>query len=475
VSNAGWLWLKRKVFWADRNAHPGSLVGHLIRLASVWFILALVVTSVTLTGFFHQAQLERFQQNVGQLADNLYSDTDLDMDGKIVPPSFFDTRTQRVYSGLYWQVSEVGANGEVVVQSRSRSLWNDDVPVPANVLADIRATPGVASFYDVTGPQGEPLRAAAIYTLIKGRAFVFVAAEDRTMMDAGVRRFGFLIAIAMVILALGSLAAIFLQVRIGLRPLFKLTGEIQDVREGRKLRLDGRYPTEIMPVANQINGFLDSNQEVLERQRTHVGNLAHALKTPLSVLLTSAQDADENLPDIVRRQTETMRGQVDHHLRRARAAARSQTMGERTPIEPVLDELAVTLEQVFRDKDVVIDWRAPEDLAFRGEKQDFQEIIGNLIENACIWCRKNIRVTAVAEADVPFMTVTVEDDGPGMPEERYEEVLKRGARLDESAPGSGLGLSIVDELVRAYGGELTFDRATIGGLKVTLKLPGARV
>ncbi len=166
-----------------------------------------------------------------------------------------------------------------------------------------------------------------------------------------------------------------------------------------------------------------------------------------------------------------MRAQVDHHLRRARAAARSQAMGERTPVEPVFDELAVMLEQVFHDKGVVIDWRAPEELAFRGEKQDLQEIAGNLLENACIWCKRKVRITAEFMDADQTMKLAIEDDGPGLDEARFEEVLKRGARLDETVPGSGLGLSIVDELVRAYGGQLQFERSVWGGLKVVAKLP----
>jgi signal transduction histidine kinase len=179
------------------------------------------------------------------------------------------------------------------------------------------------------------------------------------------------------------------------------------------------------------------------------------------------------LPDVVRRQTEVMKGQVDHHLRRARAAARvAHGLGERTPIAEVLDELAVMLERVFQSKSVEIDWRAPDELAFLGERQDLQEILGNLLENACKWCERRVRVSAGANG-MGRMIVVVEDDGPGLPADRRDEVMKRGARLDEDAPGSGLGLSIVDELTRAYGGRLTLAASDLGGLKVLLELPAA--
>lgn len=460
---AGKLW--------RRLTRKNSLVGRLIRLASVWFIFSLVITGIALTAYFHQAALQRFQLNVGQIADNLYADTDIASDGHITTPVFFDTRTNRVYSGLYWQVSEINAQGKMIDQARSRSLWSERIVVPAESLAAAKSRSGEPVFYDSLGPNKAPLRVAAIYSMIDDRAFVFLSAEDRAPMDKDVRRFALITAAALFILALGSLVAIFIQVRVGLRPLFDLTGEIADVQSGKQQRLVKTYPAEITPVATQLNAFLDYSQEVVERQRMHVGNLAHALKTPLSVLMATAGEAEGPLPETMRKQAETMRAQVDHHLRRARAAARSQAMGERTPVEPVLDELAVMLEQVFQDKGVIIDWRAPEDLAFRGEKQDLQEIAGNLLENACIWCKRKVRITAEFTTADQTMKLAIEDDGPGLDEARFDEVLKRGARLDESVPGSGLGLSIVDELVRAYGGRLHFERSPWGGLKVVAMLP----
>ncbi len=458
----------------DRLAHRrNSLVGRLIRLALAWFIFALVIIGAGLTTYFHETALHQFQTEIRQIADNLYADTDIDNSGEIVTPTFFDTRTNRVYSGLYWQVSEITAPYFLTDRAKSRSLWNSRLGLPRATLDLARRRTGDEVFYNSAGPNREPLRVAAVYSMIDKRAFVFLAAEDRRPMDAEVRTFAIITALALLALAAGSLAAIYFQVRIGLRPLFDLTGELADTQRGAQQRLTKAYPAEIQPVAAQINAFLDYSQDVVERQRTHVGNLAHALKTPLSVLITSAGNDPSPLNETVRRQAEAMRGQVDHHLRRARAAARSQSMGERTPVEPVFDELAVMLEQVFQDKGVVIDWRAPDDLAFRGERADLQEIAGNLMENACIWCQRKVRIHAGFDEVAHILDFSIEDDGPGLPEERFDEVLKRGARLDESVPGTGLGLSIVDELVRAYGGTLKFERSQLGGLKAHIRLPGA--
>ncbi|MDI7775371.1 ATP-binding protein [Asticcacaulis sp. EMRT-3] len=452
-----------------------SLVGRLIRLASAWFIFALVLTGIVLTTYFHEVTMHRFQERVGQIADSLYSVTDIDPEG-IDTSRFVDARASIIHSGLYWQVGMVDGQGQISAPVTSRSLWNEQLPLPPEVLAQARAHSGTSVFYDGTGPVGEPLRVAVIYSMVDQHAYVFMAGEDASPVAHDVRTFALLTAGALFILALGSLAAIFIQVRVGLRPLFDLTDEISHVQGGFQQRLTKTYPAEIRPVARQLNAFLDYAQEVVERQRMHVGNLAHALKTPLSVLMTAAReegagDADGPLPETVRKQAETMRAQVDHHLRRARAAARSQAMGERTPVEPVFDELAVMLEQVFQDKGVIIDWRVPDHLAFRGERQDLQEIAGNLLENACIWCKRQVRINAEFHADVQMLDMSIEDDGPGLDAARFDEVLKRGARLDESVPGSGLGLSIVDELVRAYGGALHLDRSGMGGLKITARLP----
>ncbi|MFN3229699.1 MAG: sensor histidine kinase [Asticcacaulis sp.] len=452
-----------------------SLAARLVRLALIWSLTALLLVGVGLTAFFHHAAMQRFQAGPAILAENLYALATVTPDGQVLVSPMGDARSNRVYSGLYWQVAVVDPDAKIIPLSRSRSLWDARIPVPVIVLEKFTETPGKTLFYDAVGPQGQPLRVA----VMQGRLpdvdapLLFMAAEDRSPVDQDAARFAILTAVALVLLGTGLVAAILVQVRVGLGPLFRIGQDVARVRQGKQQRLEGRYPVEIAPLAEELNALLDHNQEVVERQRTHVGNLAHALKTPLSVMLTEAGDDQNPLAAIVRKQSQVMKDQVDHHLRRARAAARSQSMGERTPVEPVVDELAVTLERVFQSKALTIDWRMDEDLAFRGERQDLQEIIGNLLENAAIWCRSRIRIKAEYSPNNSQFLLIIEDDGPGLPADRREEVLKRGARLDEKAPGSGLGLSIVDELVRAYGGKMQLLDSVIGGLKIELTLPAA--
>ncbi|MGE5565022.1 MAG: ATP-binding protein [Parcubacteria group bacterium] len=450
-----------------------SLVRRLILLAAGWSAVALLVTGILLTTAFHQASLRRFDLVLSDVAQGLLAGSTV-QDGQVVAPLLTDARALRVYSGRYWQIAEHAPGGRMHPLVRSRSLFDQELKIPPQVLADVAGAPGREFYYDTPGPMGQPLRAMAMQVSLPGRTapVILTAAEDRSPLDAEARRFAYLTAAALLILGAGILIAVMVQVRVGLRPLFDLRREVSEVRKGKTDRLEGAYPEELAPLAVELNALVSHNQEVVERQRTHVGNLAHALKTPLTVMLTEASQQPGPLADVVSHQAELMREQVDHHLRRARAAARAQAMGERTAVEPVLDELASTIERVLLPKAVVIDWRCPEDLCFRGERQDLLELAGNVIENAGKWCKGKVRVNA-APSDSERLVLTVEDDGPGLPPEKRDEVLKRGARLDESAPGSGLGLAIVDELARAYGGSLSLGDSAMGGLKVELTLPRA--
>jgi signal transduction histidine kinase len=434
-----------------------------------------VVTALVLAFLFQQAAIRRVDQGLHELIDNLvrYSTVDGQTHEVFAPP-LTDERALAAYSGRYWQIAEPGPGGRVVPLVRSYSLFDAVLKTPPDLLARFKAQPGKAIAYDTRGPLNEPLRARAQQNWLPGRPtpVIFLAAEDRSEVNRDVRGFVAATAAAFLLLGGGLIAAIVIQVRVGLRPLFDLRREVASVRRGKAERLTSAYPMELTPLADELNALVAHNQDVVERQRTHVGNLAHALKTPISVMLTEAGQRPSPLADVVARQAEAMRRQVDHHLRRARAAARAQGPGERTSMAEVLDELARTLERIFRDKGITIDWDADDALYFQGERQDLLEIVGNAMENACKWGRARVRVRAEPLGD-ERLRVTVEDDGPGLPPEGRETVIRRGARLDEDAPGSGLGLSIIDELARAYGGALALDAATLGGLRLTVDLPRA--
>lgn len=464
--------------WGRWLGRPGrSLTRRLIWLASAWIILALVLTGWTLTSQYQESALRRLGNMLLDTIDEVVIATNAGPEG-IVVAEIRDAQTDRALSGKYWAVAELEGAGGIRFIAGSPSLAGERLAVPRDLPARLRDAAGGTISYPDPGflrpPLRQPLRIAASLKSLPGRSepLVFMAAVDTTAIENDTRQFATFTWTALLILGLGLVIAVFLQVQVGLRPLFALRNEIAAVRKGRAARIARTYPVEIQPLAEQVNRLLDHNQETVERQRTHVGNLAHALKTPLSVMLAEAGSQTGDLPDMVRKQTEVMRAQVDHHLRRARAAARAQSLGERTPIAEVLDEMAVMLERVFKTKGVEIDWRAPDDLGFRGERQDLQEILGNVIENACKWSKRRVRVSA-GPTGLGQMVVVVEDDGPGLPSDQREAALERGSRMDETTPGSGLGLSIVVELTRAYGGRVTLADSDLGGLKVLLELPTA--
>ena len=444
-----------------------SLVRSLIWMAAVLGLVALITAGGVMTWFFQHSALNRIDASLNERFDDLWAGTTVEQ-GEVIGPALTDQAALRAYSGHYWQIFEPGNPLQVPI--RSRSLFDGELKPPPDAAT---LKPGARDYYNSVGPNKDPVRVAARVVSLPGAAkpVMFLVAEDRSSLDHDARRFAETALIALALVGTGLIAGVILQVRVALRPLFRLQKDVADVRKGKGDRVASDYPVELTPLASELNALLAHNQEVVERQRTHVGNLAHALKTPLSVMLTEAEQTPRDpLAQVVTRQAQTMREQVDHHLRRARAAARAQGSGERTEVAPALDELSRTLERIFGERGVSIDWEADEDLVFRGERQDLLELVGNVLENACKWCRKRVR--AQAQPDGPgFLRVTVEDDGPGLAPEQREAVLRRGARLDESAPGSGLGLSIVDELAKAYGGSVTLNESSWGGLKVELRLP----
>ena len=453
-----------------------SLVGRLVWLAAVWCLLALLVTGLLLTSLFERSALGRYDRSLSGDADDLYAGLSVGADGAVFAPVITDARATRPYSGKYWQIGRVAAGRiHALPEARSRSLWDaEDLQAPPKVLQALSGPGSARYFYDGTGPVGQHVRVAAMRRTLTGRPepVIIMTALDRGAIDADLRQFAGVTAGVLVLLGAVLVAAVILQVRVGLRPLFAMGRDVAAIRQGGQQRLTGDYPSELAPLAVELNALLDHNQEVVERQRTHVGNLAHALKTPVSVMLTETDGRSDTLAEVVRRQAELMRAQVEHHLRRARASARSPGSGERTPVASVLEELARTLDRIYGRRGVDIDADAPADLAFLGERQDLLEMVGNLLENACKYGRSEVRARAAPLGEGAWRLV-VEDDGPGLDEAQQAEALRRGRRLDESAPGSGLGLSIVDELARAYGGALKLGRSELGGLSVELTLPRA--
>jgi len=250
------------------------------------------------------------------------------------------------------------------------------------------------------------------------------------------------------------------------------------IRSGDEERLNGEFPPEIDPLVKELNTLLDYNHEIIERARTQVGNLAHALKTPLSVLTNEADANPGPLSRKISEQTQVMRDQVNHYLDRARVAARANVIGASTPIEPVLEAILRVLNRVNEDKRIDASLECEGDLKFRGEQQDLEEMAGNLVDNAFKFAKTTIKVSvekiAKDKKSQAFVRITIEDDGPGLPKKSLETALKRGERFDESKPGSGLGLSIVTDIATLYKGSFKLEQSQLGGLNAVLCLPLAK-
>jgi signal transduction histidine kinase len=451
-----------------------SLAFRLVVSSAIVAIILLVSAAVLLASLF-QAALERnFDARLRAVMDGLLANVEVQRDGSpAIQSELADTRFTLPLSGWYWQVTPPKRG---LADLASPSLLEKRlVPSAANLAA--RDSDGIAHFYldDVNGTRLRVLEQR--YKLFdKADQYSFLVAGNFDELKAEATAFRQTLVAMLTLLGLGLLVAILVQVRFGLRPLRTLQAKLTAIREGRAERLEGTYPEEIQPVSDELNLLIQANSEIVDRARTQVGNLAHALKTPLSVLNNEAKLQPGPLADKVSEQTNMMRDQVSMYLDRARRAARAQTVGSITEVEPVLAALARTLERIHLDKRVKITLSCPPGTKFRGEKQDLEEMAGNLLDNACKWATQQVNVVVGPSMDAPpdgrlWIDVEVGDDGPGLPPEKLKEPPVRGRRLDETKPGSGLGLSIVAETAAMYGGGIRLDRAQLGGLAVKLRLP----
>jgi signal transduction histidine kinase len=252
-----------------------------------------------------------------------------------------------------------------------------------------------------------------------------------------------------------------------------LQRELASIRRGEQERIMGGYPSEVAPLAEELNLLISANRDILERARTQVGNLAHALKTPLSVIVNEADAAPGQLAQKVQEQAQIMRDQISFYLDRARAAARGGALGAATPVAPSIEALLRAFSKIYGDKGVIFSGGADPQLRFLGERQDLEEMIGNLLDNAGKWAKTHVTIdVSIEAASRPALRVVIDDDGPGLAPHLRMTATQRGRRLDETKPGSGLGLSIVVDLAAAYGGSLQLNDSPTGGLRAELRLPG---
>ncbi len=452
-----------------------SLALRLFLSATAWAVFILLITGVVLSSLYRQSAERAFDRRLGVYLRTLVADVaSPDEPVDKFPQSLGEPLFELPLSGWYWQVTRTDP-GKTDVRA-SRSLWDGGLPHLQD-LGVVASVNGSREGY-VSGPEDQRLRLIerSVDLGDDGHYLVAVAGDAAEIADE-TRSFDQALVITFTILAAVLLLTTMFQVRFGLAPLKRISDSLAAIRSGSAERLAGKFPEEIAPLARETNALIDANKEIVERARTHVGNLAHALKTPLSVMVNeaSARGRDPFALKVLE-QADIMRDQVARHLERARLAARLTVVGSVTDVSAVVTALARTMEKIHREKDIAIEVHADGQARFRGERPDLEEMIGNLVDNACKWASSRVMIEVVTERPDPAsasqaVRIVVDDDGRGLSPSEREQVAKRGRRLDETKPGSGLGLSIVVELAGLYGGELTLGTAPIGGLRAELVLP----
>ncbi|HUX30726.1 MAG TPA: sensor histidine kinase [Thiobacillus sp.] len=449
----------------------GSLRFRLLLGTLFWIAATILVAGWGLGSMFRQHVESQFHAELKTHLDQLTAQLTLDDQGRpMLAMSLSDPRFNKPFAGLYWQIDRLVSPGLPTARAvmRSRSLWDQVLRVPADSPAS-----GEIHHHRIAGPQGEMLGMVERVVRIDELPLRLIVAADEGLMIEPVARFNKMLWLALGVLGLGLALAALVQVFVGLAPLQKLRAALGRVHRGEAQQMEGAFPAEIMPLVEEFNTVLARNAEVVARARTQAGNLAHALKTPLSVLANAAGGKDDALARLVAAQIEMARRQVDYHLARAQAAATVGLPGVRTPLGPVVDGLVRTLRRIHagRNLDLVVQPIAAS-LAFRGEAQDLQEMLGNLLDNACKWASHRVEIDAAIEQD--RLVIRVDDDGKGIAAEQREAMLRRGIRADQQVPGSGLGLAIVDDLARMYGGQVVLTDSPLGGLRATLILPAVQ-
>jgi signal transduction histidine kinase len=448
----------------------GSLSLRLFALTSIFAVIAVAAIALVLSELYRVNAERRFAELLTANLYNLMGSVETGDEGRLTGrPNLGDPRFSRFGSGWYWWVGQVGNQENRLA---SASLSDDVIPEPQGIPFD-------ASFqrlyqYEDRGGRLLTVAEAQVYLGTGDDIYSFRVTGNRDEIDAEIASFVQRLIMLLALFALGFIAASYGIVRLGLRPILRATQRLADIREGRAEKLEGSFPREIRPFIDEANSLIVSNRAVVERARTQVGNLAHSLKTPLAVLRNEAANAPSGLGRLIREQTGLMQDQVENYLNRARIAARHGTITSLARVRPVTERLVRVIGKLNPELEIGSVFET--DLAFAGESQDLEEILGNLLENAARFARTKIVLTVreITSGQAPEIEIDVEDDGPGMKAEQAEIALRRGARLDESTPGSGLGLSIVNDIVREYQGSLAFHRAQMGGLGARVRLPARR-
>lgn len=440
----------------------GSVSRRMILIAAAWILILLAGGGYALDRVLTSAFTRNFDEQLEFLLRSMIVSAELGPGGEVVlSRELADQRFLEPSSGAYWQIS-----GKGFEPFPSRSLWDRRLQVPPGRQdMDIH-------YYDSAEFAPEKLRIAELDVKLPGSEvrWRFQVAQSRDMLDAQIASLRRTLVRSFLLLGAGLLLMATLQTWYGLLPLRRVQSEIARLRAGKSRRIEDSMPSEIAPMVEELNALVEHNDRQAEEARRHAGNLAHALKTPLSVIMNAGAAASEDLPATVIREARTMRRQIDHHLARARAVGRRGSAHSRAPVWPSIEAVERAVARLYPH--VRIDIDGVKDAVAHIERQDLDEIMGNLVENAAKYGGGSVFITVGVEAG--FVEIMVEDDGRGIPEADRIRIFDRGVRLDTGKPGTGLGLAIVRDVAEIYDGTVSLEESEdLGGLMVRLRLPAA--
>ena len=448
-----------------------SLKFRLLLGAAVFIAAALIIYSAALTRLFEEQVSERLYAEMDAHLTQLITLLEFDENGRVVVADTLDNpRFDRPFGGLYWQVS--AENGSFA----SRSLWDQTIELP---LSDSK--PGqVERQRDINSNAGVLMaikRSVVVGSGEDTQKVDLIVARDQGELDEILAGFSWQVLFLVGLLALFLMMAAAAQVLIGLRPLNTVRRHLSDMVAAKTNSLEGEFPSEVQPLVSGINELLSERASMVERARSGASDLAHGLKTPLAILLAEARSlreaGDSNVAEEIERQIEVMNQHVERQLARARAGSHVGShqgllkMG--TELQPALEKLLNAFRQLPRGD--LIDWKlaVEKDISADIDPMDFDEIVGNLLDNGRKWTRDQVSITAQESSGA--VEISIVDNGPGVSDDNLQHILTRGGRLDESSPGSGLGLAIASDIVEIYKGTLTLENPHSGGFKVVLRLP----
>jgi len=453
--------------------YTGSLTRRMIVIATVWISILLFAGGFALDRVLSRSIVDSFDSQLSYILNSMIASSEIGPDGAVrFTRTPADQRFVEAYSGLYFQISDMPAN------HCQAKIYDNALCYPSPSLWDrrLRINDGPQfhvdkHVYESDEFDGEPLRVVERDVILPGSKirWRFQVAQKSTDLEAQTHSLRRTLIWSFALLGVGLVVLAALQTIYGLWPLRRVRRDVVAIRSGTKARIPGDFPVELRPLTDEINLLLAHGEAQAEEARTHAGNLAHALKTPLTVITNAATANDPDLADTVRREATTMRRQVDHHLARARAIGRRASMQTRSRVWDSLDAVQRAVDRMYEE--VTVDIAGDRTAEVRVERQDLDEMLGNLVENAAKYGHGRVFVTV--EKGERTVDVLIEDDGPGIPADQRSELFTRGVRLDTTGkPGTGLGLAIVRDVIEIYGGTVTLEESEdLGGLLVRLTLP----